>query len=67
MNDLFDEMAKSDNQKPEAIPVLEQERKIFTYRLALVNSWGLACLEEISTYAQQVYNGMDDWIVDAVA
>jgi len=46
---------------------LEQEKRIFTYRLALINSWGLAILEEISAYSQKVYEYMDDWIVDAVA
>ena len=47
--------------------ILEQEKRIFTYRLALINSWGLAILEEISAYSQKVYEYMDDWIVDAVA
>ena len=47
--------------------ILQQEKKIFTYRLALINSWGLAILEEVSAYSQRVYEYMDDWIVDAVA
>jgi len=33
----------------------------------MINSWGLAILEEISVNASTVYNLMDDWIVEAVA
>jgi hypothetical protein len=46
---------------------LENEKQIFIYRLTCINAWGLAMLEEISFYSQEVYQLMDDWIVEAVA
>lgn len=64
LEDLF-EQAEFANEHVHQI--LQQERKIFTYRLAMINSWGLAILEEISVNASTVYNLMDDWIVEAVA
>ena len=33
----------------------------------MINAWGLTMLEEISYNSQEVYQIMDDWVVDAVA
>jgi len=46
---------------------LQREKDIFIYRLALINTWALAILEEIDHNSTQVYELLDDWIVDAVA
>ena len=47
--------------------VLRQEKEIFVYRLSMINAWGLAILEEIHSHSRQVYECLDDWVVDAVA
>ena len=47
--------------------ILEQQKRIFTYKLTMINAWGLVMLEEISYNSQEVYQLMDDWVVDAVA
>ena len=41
--------------------------KVFIYRLALINSWALCVLEEISSNSQEIYRNLDDWVVVAVA
>jgi hypothetical protein len=46
--------------------IMRQEMKIFIYRLALINSWGLVLLENIHVKSRVVYNILDDWIVTAV-
>ena len=46
--------------------VLEQEKCIFLYRLAMIQAWALTGIYEVSTYSQEVYSLMDDWMVDAV-
>ena len=68
MDDLFTKTNKEHqfSTNPNAL-ILEQERNIFTYRLALINSWALVQLEEISTYSHEVYEMMDDWVVEAVS
>ena len=40
---------------------------MLTYRLAQIYSWALVILEEIHVNSRQVYDRLDDWIVDAVA
>jgi len=66
MEDLFSDVNRGQDFN-NSHQILEQERQIFIYRLALINSWGIATLDEISSHSQQVYSFMDDWIVDAVA
>jgi len=46
--------------------ILINEKRIFVYRLALINAFGLAQLEEIYTHSRNVFGLMDDWVVDAV-
>jgi hypothetical protein len=43
------------------------EKRIFTYRLAMVFSWCLCILHEIYTNSSNVMQLLDDWIVHAVA
>lgn len=38
-------------EDPQGI-VLQKEKQIFTYKLALINSWALAILEEIFTHSR---------------
>lgn len=40
---------------------------IFIYRLALINSWALVILDEISTNSIEVQDQLDDWIVISVS
>lgn len=47
--------------------ILKNERDIFIYKLALINAWALAILQEIHIHSRQVYDQLDDWIVEAVA
>lgn len=47
--------------------VLEQEKNIFIYRLAMIQAWALCLLEEISVNSSEVYSLMDDWVVEAVS
>lgn len=47
--------------------ILKNERDIFIYKLALINAWALAVLQEIHIHSRQVYDQLDDWIVEAVA
>ena len=47
--------------------ILKNERDIFIYKLALINTWALAILQEIHIHSRQVYDQLDDWIVEAVA
>ena len=46
--------------------ILTQEMNIFVYRLALINSWAMVILDEISSNSSEVYDQLDDWIVIAV-
>lgn len=68
MDDLFTKTYKEHqfNTSPNCV-ILERERDVFIYRLALINAWSLTQLEEISTYSHEVYELMDDWVVEAVA
>lgn len=47
--------------------ILRNEKNVLTYRLAQIYSWALVILEEIHVNSRQVYDRLDDWIVDAVA
>jgi len=47
--------------------LLQKEKDIFIYRLAMVNSWALVILDEIHFNSSNVMQLLDDWIVDAVA
>lgn len=68
MEELYTETYKDNVITVEATQlILEQQKKIFIYKLTMINSWGLAMLEEISHNSQLVYQLMDDWVVDAVA
>ena len=68
MEELYTETYKENTSMMEATQnILEQEKKIFSYKLTMINAWGLALLEEISVNSQTVYQLMDDWVVDAVA
>jgi hypothetical protein len=37
------------------------------YRLAMIQAWALCVLEEISVNSSEVYQLMDDWVVEAVS
>jgi hypothetical protein len=52
MDDLFVKTYKEYqfNSNPNAL-ILEHERNIFLYRLAMINAWSLVQLDEISTYS----------------
>lgn len=47
--------------------ILRNEKNVLTYRLAQIYAWALVILEEIHVNSRQVYDRLDDWIVDAVA
>lgn len=47
--------------------VLDQEKSVFMYRLAMIQAWALCVLEEISVNSSEVYSLMDDWVVEAVS
>ena len=68
LDELFTELKANQASGDEThMQILEQEKSIFMYRLAQINTWGLVLLEEISMYSDQVYQLMDDWVVEAVA
>lgn len=47
--------------------ILQREKENFIYRLSLINSWALIILDETNQQSRQVYDMLDDWVVDAVA
>ena len=56
MEELYTETYKENTSMMEATQnILEQEKKIFSYKLTMINAWGLALLEEISVNSQTVY------------
>jgi len=68
MEECFNETYKENaNLAEQTQQILEQQKRIFVYKLTMINAWGLAMLEEISHNSEEVYLLMDDWIVDAVA
>ena len=56
MEELYTETYKENSSMAESTQnILEQEKRIFSYKLAMINAWGLALLEEISVNSQVVY------------